>query len=98
MDTRTLPVHDGPGGRKENKQMDAAANKRKARERRHTRVRKVVAGTPLRPRLAVYRSNTGIYAQVIDDRAGKTLAAASSLDKDLSVERDGKIGVASAVG
>ena len=78
--------------------MDAAANKRKARERRHTRVRKAVAGTPQRPRLAVYRSNTGIYAQVIDDRQGRTLAAASSLDKDLSVEGDGKIGVASAVG
>ena len=78
--------------------MDAAAHKRRARQRRHDRVRKSVAGTAQRPRLAVYRSNTGIYAQVIDDRAGKTLAAASSLDKDLPVEGTGKVGVASAVG
>ena len=63
--------------------MDAAANKRNARQRRHDRVRKTVAGTSQRPRLAVYRSNTGIYAQVIDDRAGRTLAAASSLETDL---------------
>jgi large subunit ribosomal protein L18 len=46
----------------------------------------------------VFRSNNGIYAQVIDDRSGRTLAAASSLDGDLSVDGDGKIGVALAVG
>jgi large subunit ribosomal protein L18 len=51
-----------------------------ARIRRHRRVRKHVAGTPERPRLAVFRSNRHIYAQVIDDVAGQTLAAASSLD------------------
>ena len=54
-----------------------------ARQRRHTRVRKIVSGSPDRPRLAVYRSNRYIYAQVIDDTAGRTLAAASSQEKDL---------------
>ncbi len=79
--------------------MDAAKVKRQGRERRHARVRKHVRGTPERPRLAVYRSNSGIYAQVIDDEAGRTLAAASSLDKSLAVgDGGGKIGAAKAVG
>ena len=54
-----------------------------ARRRRHFRVRKKVAGSPSRPRLAVYRSNKYIYAQIIDDTAGETLAAASSREKSL---------------
>ena len=78
--------------------MDAATTKRKSRERRHVRVRKNVRGSADRPRLVVYRSNTAIYAQVVNDREGRTLAAASSLEKDLSVEGSGKVGVASAVG
>jgi len=52
---------------------------RKARERRHKRVRKSISGTAERPRLVVFRSNRGIEAQLVDDLAGKTLAAASSL-------------------
>jgi large subunit ribosomal protein L18 len=52
---------------------------RQARERRHKRVRKGVSGTAERPRLVVFRSNRGIEAQLVDDLAGKTLAAASSL-------------------
>ena len=68
-----------------------------ARKRRHTRVRKRVKGTPARPRLAVFRSNKYIYAQVIDDVAGLTLAAASSLEgdlraKNLTVETAGEVG------
>jgi large subunit ribosomal protein L18 len=60
-----------------------AKQKRDARIRRHSRVRKHVRGTAERPRLAVFRSNKHISAQVIDDRAGATLAAASTHEADL---------------
>ncbi len=60
-----------------------SATRRVARDRRHTRVRKHVHGTEARPRLAIYRSNKYIYAQVIDDVQGKTLAAASSQESQL---------------
>jgi large subunit ribosomal protein L18 len=53
--------------------------KREARRRRHSRVRKRMAGTPERPRLVVYRSNRHIYAQLVDDLAARTLASASDL-------------------
>jgi large subunit ribosomal protein L18 len=53
---------------------------RQSRARRHKRVRKYVSGTAERPRLVVFRSNRGIGAQLVDDNAGKTLAAASWLD------------------
>ena len=58
-------------------------DKQVGRARRHFRVRKKVVGTTARPRLAVFRSNKHITAQVIDDRAGRTLAAASTVEKDL---------------
>ncbi len=51
--------------------------KRQARMRRHRRVRSKIAGTAERPRLAVFRSNRGIFAQLVDDQSGRTLAAAS---------------------
>jgi large subunit ribosomal protein L18 len=51
-----------------------------ARNRRHTRVRQNIFGTPARPRLSVFRSLSGIYAQVIDDVAGNTIVSASTLD------------------
>ena len=57
---------------------------------RHARVRKKISGTSDCPRLSVYRSNTSIYAQIIDDSNGTTLAAASSLDKDLAKALQGK--------
>jgi large subunit ribosomal protein L18 len=58
-------------------------DKQVARLRRHHRVRKSVSGTAERPRLAVFRSNKHITAQVIDDRAGRTVAAASTVERDL---------------
>jgi large subunit ribosomal protein L18 len=60
----------------------AISNKTRAaaRNRRHTRVRKIIFGTPARPRLSVFRSLSGIYAQVIDDVAGNTIVSASTLD------------------
>jgi len=56
----------------------------KARLNRHRRVRGKITGTTLRPRLNVFRSTTNIYAQIIDDIKGVTLAAASTLDKDFT--------------
>ena len=66
------------------------------RKRIHYRIRKHVSGTPERPRLVVFRSNKQIYAQVIDDEAGKTLAAAASNDKALAAECKGKSGIEAA--
>ena len=59
------------------------SNNAHARARRHTRVRKKIEGTPQRPRLTVFRSNKHISAQVIDDLAGRTLAAASSTEAEV---------------
>ncbi len=58
-------------------------DRKKLRRRRHLRIRKKVFGTSERPRLAVYRSNKHIYAQIIDDTKGHTLVFASTLDKEL---------------
>ena len=58
--------------------------KEQARQRRHRRVRAKVSGSAERPRLAVYRSNAHIYAQLIDDATGRTLAAASSGEKQVA--------------
>lgn len=57
-----------------------------ARIRRHRRVRKTISGTELRPRLSVYRSLAEIYAQVIDDSTGVTLASASTIDHELKAK------------
>ena len=78
--------------------MKGKTTARAARLRRHTRVRKNVGGTPVRPRLAVYRSLSHIYAQVIDDEAGKTLVAASDMEKDLKATPGNKTARAKAVG
>lgn len=61
-----------------------------ARKRRHRRVRAKISGTQARPRLNVYRSLGNIYAQVIDDTAGHTLAAASTVDRELREQVEGK--------
>ena len=63
-----------------------------ARLKRHYRVRNKISGTPERPRLSVYRSTSNIYAQIIDDVAGKTLVAASSLEKGFGVSGGNKEG------
>jgi len=73
-----------------------AKTKRKARVRRHVRVRRKVAGSATRPRLAVYRSNRHIYAQLIDDDAARTLASAS--DREVTGTGQGKTAPAKAVG
>jgi large subunit ribosomal protein L18 len=72
----------------------------KQRQRRSMRVRKRVRGTLERPRLSVFRTHKHVYAQVIDDMAGRTLAAASTLDKDLrgDVKNGGNKAAAAAIG
>lgn len=69
--------------------MSGKKSRSEARQRRHTRVRKHLSGTPERPRLNVYRSVAEIYAQVIDDAAGKTIVSASSIDHELRTQMAG---------
>jgi large subunit ribosomal protein L18 len=73
-------------------------NKDEIRRRIHTRIRRRVAGTAERPRLAVFRSTKHIYAQVIDDRQGRTLCAASSAEKSKGGKDGGNVAGAKAVG
>jgi large subunit ribosomal protein L18 len=70
------------------------------RERRKLRIRKKVNGSPARPRLTVFRSAKHIYAQVIDDTTGQTVAHASTLSKDLkgTLDNDNKVDAAKKVG
>ena len=67
------------------------------RRKRHERIRLRIHGTPERPRLSVFRSTKYIYAQVVDDAAGRTLAAASSLEPELR-DGNGRVQAARAVG
>jgi len=71
-----------------------------SRKKRHYRLRKNLSGTAQRPRLAVFRSNSHIYAQVIDDTIGHTLAAASTVEKDIlgQLEKTWDVAAAKAVG
>ena len=80
--------------------MDKLKAKAASLARRHRRVRGKITGTADRPRLVVSRSSTNIYAQLIDDVAGVTLASASSIDPELkgSLKRGGNIDAAKAVG
>lgn len=70
------------------------------RENKHRRMRHHLAGTAQRPRLAVFRSNNHIYAQIIDDTVGNTLVAASTMEKEIkaSVEKTNDVAAAAAVG
>ena len=91
---------DGDRGRRRRGYEVKIKTKEDVRKRLHERIRKKIHGTPARPRLAVFRSQAHIYAQVIDDDAGKTLCAASSLDKDLKakVKRGSNVTAAKEVG
>ena len=75
-----------------------ALSKIERRQRIKNRVRKIVVGTATKPRLAVFRSNNEIYAQIIDDTEGKTLVAASSRDKDITKASGNKTEKAAMVG
>ncbi|HLW31836.1 MAG TPA: 50S ribosomal protein L18 [Aequorivita sp.] len=75
-----------------------ALSKYERRKRLRMRIRKTVEGTESRPRLAVFRSNKEIYAQIIDDVNGKTITAASSRDKDIDASKLNKVEAAKLVG
>ena len=75
-----------------------AVRSAEARVKRHRRVRKKVSGSTERPRLAVFRSNRHIYAQVIDDTTGRTLAAASTAEPGLRSSATATVDAAKAVG
>jgi large subunit ribosomal protein L18 len=77
---------------------DKSKKKRDLKNRRHARVRKSVAGTAERPRLAVFRSNRHVVAQVIDDLSGRTVAAASTLEPSLRGGATSNCGAAAEVG
>ncbi len=70
--------------------MVSNTNRKLERTRRHKRVRTKVSGTAERPRLCVYRSNSNVYAQIIDDVAGNTLVSASTLDKEVKNKHSNK--------
>ena len=75
-----------------------ALSKQERRDRLRYRIRKTVSGTEQRPRLAVFRSNKEIYAQLIDDVSGNTITAASSRDKDIDASKANKVEAAKLVG
>lgn len=73
-------------------------SKNEIRERVHERIRRKMAGTTERPRLAVFRSVSHIYAQVIDDSKGSTVVAASSTEKGVELKTGGNVEAAKAIG
>ncbi len=75
-----------------------ALTKKERRTRIKLKIRKKISGTATLPRLSIFRSNTGIYAQLIDDNNGKTIATASSNDKSLAGKKVTKLEQASTVG
>ncbi|MFV0290711.1 MAG: 50S ribosomal protein L18 [Mangrovibacterium sp.] len=75
-----------------------ALTKKERRFRIKSRIRKIIVGTAERPRLSVFRSNKQIYAQLIDDKAGVTLASASSTEKSIAAQSGTKTEIAALVG
>lgn len=73
-------------------------DKNKSRQKRHSRIRKALSGTPEMPRLSVKKSNKNIYAQIIDDVAGVTLVSASTKDKGVNLAHGGNIEAAKFIG
>jgi large subunit ribosomal protein L18 len=73
-------------------------DKNASRKKRHARVRAKLSGTAARPRLNVFRSNKHLYAQLIDDMSGTTLASASTMEKDLNLESTSNLEAAKLVG
>ncbi|ANE46797.1 50S ribosomal protein L18 [Paenibacillus swuensis] len=78
--------------------MITKADKNKARLKRHLRVRKKIQGTTERPRLNIYRSSKHMYAQIIDDVRGVTIASASTVDKEVDISNGGNVEAARQVG
>ncbi len=76
--------------------MVSKVSKAEVRKEKHRRMRRHIVGTPERPRLAVFRSNMHMYAQIIDDTEGKTLVSASTLQKDVKAELEKTNDVAAA--
>ena len=70
--------------------MVSKTNRKLERERRHRRVRTKISGTAECPRLCIFRSNTNVYAQIIDDTKGVTLVQASTLDKEVKTKHSNK--------
>ncbi|MBY0121933.1 50S ribosomal protein L18 [Bacillus sp. S/N-304-OC-R1] len=78
--------------------MITKADKNAVRKKRHGRVRAKLSGTQARPRLNVFRSNKHIYAQLVDDVKGVTIASASTLDKEINLESTSNVDAAIKVG
>ena len=78
--------------------MVSKESRSKVRNKKHLRIRNRFSGTAERPRLAVFRSNKHMYCQIIDDTKGNTLVAASTLDKDLGLEKTDDVEAAKALG
>ena len=76
--------------------MDKKQNRKAIREKKHARLRGHISGTASRPRLAVFRSNKHMYAQIIDDEAQKTLAAAGTVEKEIRDALDNTDDIAAA--
>ena len=76
--------------------MVSKVSRSKVREEKHRRMRRHIIGTPERPRMAVFRSNNHMYAQIIDDTVGKTLVAASTAEKEVKAELEKTNDVAAA--